>query len=184
MSTTPLGPPPGDGEPPPAGPWATDNLPPRPEAYGAQVEQPPSILTAVRLMWVGAALSAISILVALLQIDAVRDQIEENDSSLTESELDGAVAGFVAITIVSGLIAVGLWIWMANTNGKGLSWARGVATGLGVINLLFSGFNLVSSQSTGLAKLFSVVSIVLAAVILYLLYRPDSSAYYRSRSGR
>ena len=42
--------------PPPSGPWASDNLPPHPMSgyEPAPVEQPSSILTAVRLMYVGA----------------------------------------------------------------------------------------------------------------------------------
>jgi hypothetical protein len=186
MTDTPPPGPPSDPDPgpPPAGPWASDNLPPNPLAAGADVEQPPSILTAVRLMWVGAALTAIGVLVTLLQIDAIRDQIEEDDPSLSSGDVDTAVAGFVAISVVVGIIAIGLWLWMARANGQGLRWARGVATGLGVVNVLFTVFGLATGPGTALSTLFSLVGITLAVVILVLLYRPESSAYYASRDRR
>jgi hypothetical protein len=183
MTATPPPGPPSDPDPgpPPAGPWASDDLPPHPLVTGVEVEQPRSILTAVRLMWVGAALTGIGVLITLLQIDAIRDQIEEDDPGLSSGEVDSAVAGFVAVSVVAGIIAIGLWLWMAQANGRGLRWARGVATGLGVVNVVFTAFGLATGPGTALSTLFALVGITLAVVILILLYRPESNAYYASR---
>jgi hypothetical protein len=142
---------------------------------------PPSILTAVKLMYVGAALSAISFLASLLTQDSVRDQALEGDPTLTESELDAIVTIGIVIGVFVGLIGILLWVWMAETNRRGKSWARIVATVLGALNILFTVVGLALGQSSGLVVVFSVISAALAAVILYLLYRPpESNAYYEA----
>lgn len=173
--------------PPPSGPWATDNLPPHPMSgyEPAPVEQPPSILTAVRLMYVGAALSLLGVLLTFTQTDAIRDAVEDSDDTLTASEIDTLVNVSIASAVIAGLVGVGLWVWMAVKNGQGRSWARVVATVLGALNIVFTLFSLAGGTATPLTLVSSVVSLVLAAVILYLLYRPDSTRFYdfRSRAG-
>ncbi|MGH9235705.1 MAG: hypothetical protein ACRD0R_20495 [Acidimicrobiales bacterium] len=180
MSATPPGPP--EGGPPPAGPWASDNLPPPPGAPAQQAEPPPSIVTAVRLMWLGAGLSALGILLTFFQTDALRDAIEDSDSSLTPSEVDSAVAVGVGFGVVVGLIGVGLWLWMASANGQGKSWARVVATVLGALNVVGAIFSLAVNPATAMSAVLTIVSLILAVVILVLLYRPESSRFYEARS--
>jgi hypothetical protein len=174
--------PPEPPQPPdvPAGPWASDyrtppDVPPDPDP-------PPPLATAVKLMYVGAGLSALSVVVNLFQRDELREQIAENDSSLTDDEIDTAVNFGMAFSVVLGLVVIGLWIWMARSNERGQSWARTTATVLGVLSIVFLLFGLALGQSTPLSTAFGLVSLVLAAVILYLLYRPESSEYYRVRS--
>ena len=141
---------------------------------------PSSILTAVKLMYVGAALSAISFVASLLTQDSVREQALEGDPTLTDSELDAIVTFGIVIGVFFGLIGILLWVWMAETNRRGKSWARIVATVLGAINIVFTLIGLFIGQSSGLVVVFSLISAVLAAVILYLLYRPESNAYYEA----
>ena len=114
-SPDPAAPPPGRG--PPTPPPARSGPPP------AAAEPPPSIRTAVRLMYVGAGLGLIGLLSTFFQIDAIRDQIEDDDPR-SASEVDTAVAIGVVSAVVIGLMAVGLWLWMAHANGRGQSWAR------------------------------------------------------------
>jgi hypothetical protein len=174
---------PGAPPPPPPGPWASDNLPPYPAgAAPQQVEPPPSIVTAVRLMWVGAGLTILGVLIGLTQIDSIRDQIEEDQPSLTAGEVDSAVTVGVAFSVLFGLVAVGLWLWMASANRRGKSWARIVATVLAGLNLLAITVGLAVNPTTGLSTVMSVVTLVLAVAILVLLYRRESSEYYAGRS--
>jgi hypothetical protein len=145
------------------------------------VEQPATIANAVKLMYVGAAVSLVGTLLTFVQIDAIRDSIED-DESLTASEVDTLVSVAVTTAVIAGLVGVGLWVWMAVKNGQGRSWARVVATVLGGLNILFTLFGLAGGGSTALSLLFSLLSIVLAGIILYLLYRPESSRFYDFRS--
>jgi hypothetical protein len=179
---------PADGQPPAGQPYgqqppAYPAMPPPPFPNGEAVPkpQPPSsILNAVRLMYVGAALSAFGFLVGLLTQDDIRDQIAEDNPDFTASEVDRAVTVGVVFTVVIGLIAVGLWVWMAETNRRGRKWARVVATVLGGLNIVLTLIGL--TQNTGLGIVVNVVTIALAGAILWLLYRPESSQYYEAVS--
>lgn len=146
----------------------------------AAQEPPRSIITAARLMFVGAALQALTVVLGLLSADLVREQLQEQQPELTPDEVDAAVALGIGGVAVIGLVAVGLWIWMAIMNRRGRSWARIVATVLGGLNIAFTLFGL--SQATGFSAIFQVITIVLAGGILFLLYRPESTAYYNAVS--
>jgi hypothetical protein len=175
--------PPGNYSP---GPEPAGYPPPPPQVpYGEarpKPTPPSSIMTAVKLMYAGAALAAIGFLTSLLTQDSVREQALERAPDLTESEVDAIVAFAIAFAVVVGLIGVLLWVWMAETNRRGKSWARVVATVLGALNVLLTLFGLFTGQYAGIVLVFNLISAVLAAVILYLLYRPDSNAYYEAMS--
>jgi hypothetical protein len=163
------GPPPGA---PPAGAGAGTDV------AAAASQQPQSIRTAVRLMWVGAVLSALGILITFLLRDELRDQIRDSDASLTADEVDTAVTVGLMVVGLTGVIAVALWIWMATANGQGKSWARTVATVLGVLNVVFTLISFAGGQLTPLGVIVNLINIALAVVILVLLYRPDSNRFY------
>lgn len=151
---------------------------PRPD-----VPQPNSILQAVRLMYLGAVISAIGIVIGFTQTDAVREAIEDGSPELTDSEVDTFVNVAVGFAVVVSLIGVGLWIWMAIMNGKGQSWARVVATVFGALNVGSTLIGLAQGGTTTVSLIANLVSVALAAVILFLLYRPESSRYYEAKSG-
>ncbi|MGH8828361.1 MAG: hypothetical protein ACRDVZ_12370 [Jiangellaceae bacterium] len=175
-------------EAPPAGQPPTWSEPGGPGYAVAAPEPPQSILNAARLMYVGAALSALGVLLTLLGDDAIRDAIEESNRAsgpaLTQNQIDAAVSLTIAFTAVIGLGAVGLWLWMASANKKGRSWARTVATVLGGLNILLSLGSLALAGSTTVTTLINLVSLALAVGILWLLYRPESSRYYAAVSGQ
>ncbi len=160
-----------------------DELPDFPGAGGevpkpaGKPEPPSSIVNAVRLMFVGAALSVIIIIFSVGSTDEVREQLAEGDSGLTGDELDAGVAIWVGLWVVFGLISVGLWIWMALANKRGLSWARIVATVLGGLNILIMLLGL--TQASGISAV-SLIMIALAGLIIWLLFRPESSQYYNA----
>ena len=84
--------------------------------------------------------------------------------------------------MLGGVIAAGLWLWMAWKNGQGRSWARIVATVFGALNLLFTAVGFLSPGMTTVSLVFGVVNVVLAAVILVLLWQKSSTAYYNAVS--
>lgn len=161
--------------------WSGDERP------SSRPAQPPSIRTAVRLMWAGAALSALSLVITLLTLSSLkshlRDQIAKTDPSLSSSDTNATYRVVVAGAVLGSLIAIALWLWMAWKNGQGRAWARVVATVLGVINLVSSAYTIAAGNSLAVTELLTVTNLILAVVILVLLWRRESSDFY-ARSGR
>jgi hypothetical protein len=154
-----------------------------PDQLGQRPPAPPSIKTAMKLMYAGAALSAISFIVGLATIGSLRQAIiDASTKKLTASQIHTAEVAGVATVIVVGLIGVGLWLWMAYANGRGKNWARIVASvlfGLNTLGLVTA----VSRPSAVGTKIFDVILWLIGVGAIYYLWRPDSSAYYaQSRS--
>jgi hypothetical protein len=146
----------------------------------APVDRPSSVTRAVQLMYVGAALSVIGIIVAWATKSQLRDQLAKASTNLTSDQLDTAVTVSLGIATVVGLIAVGLWLWMAAANGAGKSWARVLATVLGGLSVVSTLVSLTNATGTSIA--LQLLSLLLAVAILVLLWRPASSAYFRAKS--
>ena len=175
--------PPYPGGQPPADP-SYGFYPTGPGVTGARPapEQPASIALAVKLMLVGAGLSVLSLIYSLTTIGGLKDEITaqliSDDPTISQSTIDAAYGVAVAFVVLFGLVGAVLWAWMAWKNGQGHSWARVVATvfaGLNLVGLLFSG----TGPGVDVVSLvLSVLSVVLAAVILVLLWRRESSEFY------
>ncbi len=154
---------------------------------GAQVDQPTSIRTAVRLMWAGAALSVVSLLVGLLSLGSIKNNIRDSlddNGSYTQSDLDTAYHVAVVTLIVVGIVGIAVWLWMARANGEGRRAARIIASVLGGLNILSFLLMLAQGQATSIEVLFQAVSVVLAISILFLLWRRESTDFYNARSHR
>ncbi len=153
---------------------------PRP---AVDTEPPPSVRTAVKLMWVGAALALLSVLLVPLQTDTIREQIADQPD--TGVDIDTLVNSAITVAVVVGLISVGLWALMAVMNRKGKMWARITATVLAGLNILFTLASIAGAAGAGptlLALLLSVVSLVLAGVIVYLLWQRSASEWFDAMS--
>jgi hypothetical protein len=150
-----------------------------PAAPDAPAPTPPSsVLAAVKLMYVGAGLSALWTILLFPQRGMIRDELSAQDlgGADPDSVTNAAVAGMVVI----GLLTIGMWLWMAHANQRGHAWARIVATVLGSIAILFMLFSFIQlpGGGNGISIILNIGLIVLAASILWLLYRPDSKVYY------
>ncbi|GAB3077108.1 hypothetical protein [Phycicoccus sp. Root101] len=173
--------------PPPPGPEGGSygqmpQMDPSQAPSAAPVTRPPAMDQAVLLMKVGAGLSLLGLLLSLFMRDAIRQAVEKsNNGSLTASQVDTAVTVGTATGIVFGLVGVGLWLWMASANGKGKSWARIVATVFFAISVLGLLSTLVQAGPL-LSKLINVVSVLLGAYIIVLLYKKESSEFYQASS--
>src|SRR5262249_22571761 len=102
----------------------------------ARPEPPPSVVMAVRLMYAGAVVSAVSLVVVLLTAGSVRTSLHKAYPKLTATQLHSLQQVFVIGTVVFQIILIALWIWMALMNKAGKSWARIVATVLFALNTL------------------------------------------------
>lgn len=155
--------------------------------------RPDSITRAIRVMWAAAALSVVGgVIGALVSINGDTSTgpfSQSNDLSQSDRDLihtAGVIGGIIGV-----LIVVALWLWMAWANGKGKLWARTTATVFAVISAVFWLFSLLGlvvldldTDSTARVAAFGLNTVgqALNAWIMYLLYRPESTAYYEAVS--
>jgi hypothetical protein len=84
----------------------------------------------------------------------------------------------ITLAIVSGLLGIGLWLWMAKKNGEGRNWARVLSTvlfGLATLDL----FGVFSQPTTLISLVFPVLTWLVGAGAVFLLWRRESSAFFK-----
>ncbi|WP_187451925.1 hypothetical protein [Streptomyces parvus] len=81
---------------------------------------PPSVLTAARLMYAGAALSLCGIVVAISTADELSDDLSASGDAGTELSSGLVIGSGIAFS----LIGAALWLWMAWAAKAGHNWAR------------------------------------------------------------
>ena len=153
---------------------------PLPTTAGAP---PKSVANAVRLMYAGAALSIIELILAVVSTGSIRSAVQkaarQRHTTLTHSQLSTVVTFDIAFTVAISLLAVGLWLWMARACGRGRSWARIVSSVLFGLNTLFTLINFARpSVSIGLVLNLLVWLAGLGAIIF--LWQRDSGAFFQA----
>ena len=143
---------------------------------------PKSVINAVRLMYAGAAMNAISVIVALTAIGSLRTTLKDQTNPvLTTSQVNSAVDLFIATIVIGGLIGIGLWIWMAFKNKAGKNWARitgSVFFGIDTISLVSS---FARAGVTG-SRVITVIIWLIGLGAVILLWRKESTAYFKGQS--
>lgn len=142
-------------------------------------------------MWGGAVLSLLSIVLLLTQLGAIREQAESN----LYYNVDDFVTSVIAFGVVFGLVATGLWVWMAVMNGKGRNWARITATCFGALQIGAQAITLVlvgagvgygamvngEAINPVIQGLFGVCVMSVAITALFLMWQPSASKWYDAR---
>jgi len=144
---------------------------------------PPSVVMAVRLMYAGAVVSALSLIVGLVTVGSLRNSLHKSDPSLTTSQLHSLQTVVVVGSVFIGVISVGLWVWMALMNKAGKSWARIVSTVLFGLDTLFLLLGLARAGAAG-GTLVSILTWLIGLGAIIYLWRKDSSAYFAPQAGR
>lgn len=159
-------------------PYPGSDQPPEP----VRREPPASVVMAVRFMYAGAALSAISLVILLVTIGSLRTAIHNAFPNYSPSKVHSAEVATIAIAVVLQLVGIALWIWMALANRAGKVWARNVATVLFAVNtlFLFLGFARPGALSS---RVFGIVIWLAGLGAVVFLWRKDSSEYFGSPTG-
>jgi hypothetical protein len=160
-------------------PYPSSGAPVEPE----RGEAPPSIQKAVKLMYAGAAVSTVSLIVSVIlplaNIAASKAALKKDHPSLTASQVNQAFNLGIAVAVISGAVGAVLWLWMARANGQGKNWARitsSVFFGLATISL----FSVLNDPSV-LGVIFAVLLWVVGLGAIILLWRRESSDFYKPR---
>jgi hypothetical protein len=162
----------------------------KPYPSGSQMPEEPQrpaapapLLMAVRLMYVGAALSVVELIVGLATLGSLKAAILKDHPGYTNAQLNDAKASLLAATVLFGVVAVGLWIWMARANGAGKGWARIVASilfVLGTLDLFGEG----AQAHAAVSLVFGLLVWIAGLGAIILIWRGDSRRYFAAVSGK
>ncbi len=151
-----------------------------------------SVFNAVRLLYFGAVVELAAAITIVATIGDVRSNVVKRNPGLTAGEWHAVAAGQLEPTAVAAGIAVGFWLWMAWSIGRGHGhrWAR-------IALELFFGLNtwgLFNALAGGTAAVYARPDLVIGIVVwlvelaaVALLFRMKSavtpSGARRSASG-
>jgi CDP-diglyceride synthetase len=144
---------------------------------------PAPVLTAVKLMYAGAAVSAVNLIISLAVIGGLKAYHGRFlGHSLTAAQVSDLNTVIIA-AVVTGLVVIALWLWMARTNGQGRNWARILSTvlfGLATLELTpyVFGFGEVFGV-TVFGLIFPLLTWLVGLAVVWLQWRPASSAFFR-----
>jgi len=166
---------------PPAGYPAASGGPTGPARYpqpyqlgstGAVYQLPPSMTTAVSLMYAGAAYSVVYVLAVVLGFNTVINQRLAGDGQVNR-------AGLVVVAIVLALIEAAVWLWIARACKNKRNWARVTGTVLFGLHTLGT-FGVVASSRAGLGptKVVAIIGWLIACGAVVFLWRRSSSAFF------
>jgi hypothetical protein len=146
-------------------------------------------------MRLGAVLTVVGTVLNLLLTDPGAPVADSGFGRANDTINDGTVQAIgyssAAFTV---LLGVGLWLWMAWANGKGKAWARTLAT---VLGCMYGGFWVLGLAAVAIldaelgaqpraARLIGssvgLVTLLVGSYALWLMYRPESSAFYAASS--
>jgi hypothetical protein len=147
---------------------------------------PAPVLTAVKLMYAGAAVSAVELIIGLALI--VVDLKAAARGRFLGHSLAAQKPLIITVWIVFSLVMIGLWLWMARANGQGRNWARILSTvlfGLATLQLRGDFTQPVSQAGFGATVLYYggtalfIEAWLAGAAAVWQLWRPASRAFFK-----
>jgi hypothetical protein len=138
---------------------------------------PTPVRIAVKLMYAGAAVSTVPLIVALAYSGDIQAyHIAPFGHRLTAAQIIQWRPLIITVVIVIGLIGPALWLWMARPNGQGRNWARTLSTVLfGLATLRLAGW-----IRAGVALvLIAALTWLVGLAVVWLLWRPACSAFFK-----
>ena len=142
---------------------------------------PPSVQKAVKLMYAGAAVSAVSLIVSLIiplaNVASTKASIKKAHPTYTGSQVNQVFNLGIGLAIIFGVLGAGLWLWMARANNDGRSWARILSTvffGIATADLLPA-----LSSPAPLSLLITLLLWVIGAAAVFFLWRRESSEFFK-----
>jgi hypothetical protein len=148
---------------------------------------PVMVQRAIMLMYGGAATSTVYLITALATMSSLKSALVNASKTakdpLTASQINGEATGYIIYVVFVAVVAIGLWLWMARMNGQGKNWARIAAT---VLFCLWTVNTVSTVAQTRLivALVFPVIAWLFGLGAVFLLWRPDSTAFFKSQSSR
>jgi hypothetical protein len=146
-----------------------------------------TVRAAVRLMYAGAAVSTVNLILLLVFVGDVNAFHAVLGHRLTAAQVSQLGLNTLVITqlMVFGLVPIALWLWMARANGQCRNWARSLSTVLfGLATLDLTGaFGTPGIRVSLVPVVFGpavpVLTWLVGLVAVWLLWRPASSVFFK-----
>jgi hypothetical protein len=157
-----------------------------PAQYGESAPSvPQSVDNAVRFMYMGAAASLIGIVIDLATVGPLRDKLvtlNNHGTKLTSTQVTDSQHVAIGALIIAGVIGIAAWIWMAQSNQAGKSWARIVATllfGIDTLSLIADINGASALSGTAATRVYGIIIWLIGLAAIILLWQRTSSDYFR-----
>ncbi len=140
-------------------------------------EPPRPVVLAVRMMYAGAAVTAIGMVLTVVAVVTGVKTLRAHHPHATVAQLHATQNVLITVAVVSGLLKIGAWLLMARANRGGLKWARWIATALFALET----WNLIArigSSGTATNLVYTAVSWLAGAGAVFFLWQRESSAYF------
>jgi hypothetical protein len=149
-----------------------------------QRSQPPTtVRLAVRLMFAGAGLEVVALLVAVVTTSSLKTAIFRANPHYNTVQVHNVEVARTTVLVIGALITIGLWLWMAWANDRGRGWARIVAAVLFGVNTLDLLVSIDVVHATATVIVGGVIWLVGLAALL-LLFHKRSNPFYVPRAAR
>ena len=139
---------------------------------------PPSVLNAVKVMYVGAAASLLGIIINIVTVSATKTAIEKRSPNLSVSQINSSQHVLVAGFIAGGVIAAVVWIVLARASKAGHNWARITGTVLFALSTVDTIVGL-TAPIAGPVKIWGGLVWLVALTAIVFLWRRSSTAYFK-----
>lgn len=140
---------------------------------------PRPVRIAVALMYAGAGLSVINLLVTIVIFRTIERAFQDASAAATPSDAHTFAVGAIVLAVVE----TGLWLLMAYANNLGRAWARIFATvlfGLDTLLLLYA----FARASISASQVFAVVVWLVGLSAIVLLWRRESGEFFSTAGQR
>lgn len=139
---------------------------------------PRPMINAVRFMYAGSALAALSIIAAFATTPSLKAMIRQQYPAAGYGALSAVTTGTLTATIAGGLISVAVWLAMARRTRRGRPGVRVLSTVLFVVDSL----TVLNIHSQGLVTpstwIVSVAEWAAGLIVIVFMWDRRSSAYF------
>ena len=139
---------------------------------------PQSMINAVKLMYMGAALAAATVLTTIATTPALKAVIRQQHPFLAPGPLGAVITGTLTATIAGALISIGVWLAMARRTRRGRPGVRIMSTILFGIDCLTVARTFPHGLVTGPTWLIGVAEWAVGLTVIVFLWDRRSSAYF------
>lgn len=147
----------------------------------APVAQPRSVVIAVRLMYAGAVVTAIGLVISVIVVATDLSGLRASHPHASLAKLHSYQHALITVAIMSGLIEIALWLIMARANRAGARWARMGASVLFVLGTWNLASHFLGQITIGNIA-YSAVTWLIGLAVIVLLWQRTSSEYFAAQT--